>query len=266
MLNKLENEKTKYEQLVLELQKKERIVQQRMTEYNQLKETIDNNKKQYIQQAKTEAKSLLDEVNKKIEATIRNIKETKADKEVTKQARAELEVLKAKVKPEKTVVPAQDIKVVGGDIQVGDFVRLKDNGAVAEVLGLKKKEVELSIGELKSTVKLNRLEKISSSGMKKEKKAFAKRTGYDSNAKMMDFSSNLDLRGKRGEEILPIIQNFIDEGYMLGMKDLRIVHGKGDGILREISRNILRNMDQVTKMEDEHADRGGSGVTLVALR
>ncbi len=266
MLNKLENEKTKYEQLVLELQKKERIVKQRMTEYNQLKETIDNNKKQYIQQAKTEAKTLLDDVNKKIEATIREIKENKADKEITKKVRVELEELKVKVKPEKRVISAPEIKVLDGEIQIGDFVRLKDNGAVAEVLGLKNKEVEISIGELKSTVKSSRLEKISNSGMKKEKKTISRGTGYNTNAKMMDFSPNLDLRGKRGEEILPMIQTFIDEGYMLGLKDLRIVHGKGDGILKEITRNLLRNMSQVGKMEDEHADRGGSGVTLVTLK
>jgi DNA mismatch repair protein MutS2 len=53
---------------------------------------------------------------------------------------------------------------------------------------------------------------------------------------------------------------------MLGIKNLRIVHGKGDGILREVTRNLLRNMPQVAKMEDEHADRGGAGVTLVTMK
>jgi DNA mismatch repair protein MutS2 len=122
------------------------------------------------------------------------------------------------------------------------------------------------MGDLKSNVKMKRLERISSTEMKKEKKSFARRTGFDANAKMMDFSSNLDIRGKRGEEILPLVQNFIDDGYMLGMKDLRIVHGKGDGILKEITRNILKNMNQVSKVKDEHADRGGSGVSLVELK
>ena len=82
-----------------------------------------------------------------------------------------------------------------------------------------------------------------------------KRGSYQTTTKMMDFSSNLDLRGKRGEEVLPMIQNFIDEGFMLGIKNLRIVHGKGDGILREVTRNLLRSMSQVGKLEDEHADR-----------
>jgi len=74
------------------------------------------------------------------------------------------------------------------------------------------------------------------------------------------------LRGKRGEEVLSIIQTFIDEGFMFGVKDLRIVHGKGDGILRDITRNLLRTMPQVARLEDEHPDRGGAGVTLVTLK
>ncbi|MDO9553983.1 endonuclease MutS2 [Rhodonellum sp.] len=266
MLNKLENEKTKYEQLVIENEKKERLLQQRMKEYHQLKETIETNKKQYIQEAKAEAKALLDDVNKQIEATIRTIKENKADKEATKKARLELEELKVKIKPEKTVVLTPEIKVIGGEINVGDFVRLKDNGAVAEVLALKNKEVEISIGELKSNVKLSRLEKISHAEVKKEKKAYSKRIGYDTNEKMMAYSTNLDIRGKRVEEILPIIQTFIDEGYMLGMKELRIVHGKGNGVLKDITRNLLRNMNQVSRMDDEHADRGGAGVTVVQMK
>ena len=266
MLNKLENQVTKYEQLVNENQRKERLLDQRMKEYTQLKETIDQNKKKYIQEAKAEAKALLDEVNKKIETTIRTIKENKADKEVAKVARFEIEELKKKIKPEKILIQDPVIKVIGGEIQIGDFVRVKDNGAIAEVLAIRKKEAEVSIGELKSTLKLNRLEKISNTEMKKEKKTYTKRIGFDTNNKMLDFSPNLDIRGKRGEEILPVVQGFVDDGYMLGLKDLRIVHGKGDGILREISRNLLKGMSQVAKIEDEHADRGGAGVTLVTLK
>ncbi|MBW3467119.1 endonuclease MutS2 [Arthrospiribacter ruber] len=266
MLTKLENEKSKYEHLLTEALRKERLLEIRLKEYNELKETLEINKKKYIQEAKEEAKALLDDVNRKIESSIKAIKESKADKETTKKIRAEIEEVKAKVRPEKKVPLPPEVKVIGGEIQVGDFVRLKDNGAVAEVLALHKKEAEISIGDLKSKVKLNRLEKISNSEMKKEKKSHARRTGYDTTSKMMDFSPNLDIRGKRGEEILPMVQNFVDDGYMLGLKDLRIVHGKGDGILREITRNLLRGMKSVAKTEDEHADRGGAGVTLVTLR
>ncbi|WP_143960384.1 endonuclease MutS2 [Litoribacter populi] len=267
LLNKVEAEKNKYDRLLLETQKKDRLLTKRMEEYSQLKETLEKNKKEIVQQAKVEAKQLLDQTNRQIEATIREIRESKADKEVTKKARATLEQHKQVVKPEKQkAASSTEIKVVGGEIQAGDHVRLKDNGAVAEVISIKNKDVEISIGELKSNVKLSRLEKISNTEVKKEKKAISKRMSYDTSAAMREFNVNLDLRGKRGEEILPLVERFIDEGFMLGMKDLRIVHGKGDGILRDITRNLLRHMESVSSFEDEHADRGGAGVTLVTLK
>lgn len=267
LLNKLESEKNKYDQILLETQRKDRILTQRMKEYSDLKEVLENTKKQLIQEAKVEAKQILDQANKQIEATIRSIKESKADKEATKKARTELDELKIKVKPEKIKIKQPEIKVLEGEIQPGDHVRLKDNGAIAEVIAIKNKDVEISIGDLKSNVKMARLEKISNTTLKKEKKSLSKRTtGYDTSAAMRDFNVNLDLRGKRGEEVLAIVERFIDEGYMLGLKDLRIVHGKGDGILRDITRNLIRAMPSVAKYEDEHADRGGSGVTLVTLK
>ena len=266
LLTQLENEKNQYTSLLADAKAKERLLKTRLKEYNELKETLELTKKRYLQEAKLEAKALLDQTNKKIESTIRQIKEDKADKETTKRARQELEEFKQEVKPEKLAVKDPEIVVIGGKISEGDWVRLKDNGAVAQVLQVKNKEVEISIGELKSNVKLSRLEKISQTQVKKELKSVSKRSGYNTNDKLMDFSPNLDLRGKRGEEVLSMIQTFVDEGFMFGVKDLRIVHGKGDGILRDITRNLLRNMPQVGKMEDEHADRGGAGVTLVTLK
>jgi len=266
LLTQLENEKNQYSELLAEVNSKDRLLKTRLQEYKELKETLETTKKKYIQEAKEEAKSLLDQANKKIESTIRQIKEGKAEKESTKLVRQELEAFKEKVKPEKVKVKAPSIVVLPGEIKIGDWVRLKDNGAIGEVLQLKSKEVEISIGELKSNVKLSRLERISQGEVKKEKKAIGVRGNFNTNEKMMDFSMNLDLRGKRGEEILSLIQTFIDEGYMLGIKDLRIVHGKGNGILRDLTRNFLKDMSQVRHMEDEHADRGGAGVTVVRLK
>lgn len=266
LLTQLENEKNQYTSLLADAKAKERLLKTRLREYNELKETLELTKKRYIQEAKQEAKALLDQTNKKIESTIRQIKEDKADKEATKKIRKELETFKEEVRPEKMAIKDPEIVVVGGKISNGDWVRLKDNGAIAQVLQVRNKEVELSIGELKSNVKLSRLEKISQTQVKKELKSSSKRSGYNTNEKLMDFSPNLDLRGKRGEEVLSIIQTFIDEGFMFGVKDLRIVHGKGDGILRDITRNLLRTMPQVARLEDEHPDRGGAGVTLVTLK
>ena len=266
LLTQLENEKNQYALLLKDVKEKDRLLEGKLKEYVQLKESLELNKKKYLQEAKLEAKSLLDQTNRKIESVIREIKEGKAEKEVTKSVRKELDQFKEEIKPEKVVVKDPEIQVIAGQISAGDWVRLKDNGAIAEVVAIKNKDVELLIGDLKSNVKLSRLEKISKAEVKKESKYSERRGTYQSTEKMMDYSPNLDLRGKRGEEVLPLIQTFIDEGFMLGVKNLRIVHGKGDGILREVSRNLLRSMAQVGKLEDEHADRGGAGVTLVTLK
>lgn len=268
MLLKLEAEKNRYEQVLLENERKEKLLNRRLEEYNELKSNLETSKKAILNEAKIQAKALLDDTNKRIENTIREIKESKADKEQTKLIRKSLEEHKESVKPEKTKLsqPAPELKVLDGEVKVGDQVRLKDNGAIAEVIAIQQRTAEISIGDLKSKVKLSRLERISNTAMKKEKKSLTRSSGFNTHARMLEFSTNLDLRGKRGEEILPLLQNFIDDGYMLGQSELRVVHGKGDGILRDLCRNMLRHMPVVRRFEDEHVERGGSGVTLVFLK
>ena len=81
----------------------------------------------------------------------------------------------------------------------------------------------------------------------------------------MDFSPSLDLRGKRVEEVLPILDDFLYNAIMFNQNHLRIVHGKGGGVLREMVRNHLRQFKEIKSYSDEHADRGGPGVTLIEL-
>jgi DNA mismatch repair protein MutS2 len=136
---------------------------------------------------------------------------------------------------------------------------------------MKGKDVEIRIGDLKSNVKLSRLEKVSKKAFKEAtgEKGAGPRTGVggiDINEKMMNFSFNLDIRGKRGEEAIIELDDFLSNALMLGFNELRIVHGKGDGILRQLVRNHLKSYKQVGKMQDEHPDRGGAGVTIVQMR
>jgi DNA mismatch repair protein MutS2 len=86
------------------------------------------------------------------------------------------------------------------------------------------------------------------------------------NEKMTNFSFNVDLRGKRGDEALGEVDSLMNDAIMLGYPELRIVHGKGDGILRTLIRQHLRGYSQVAGTTDEHADRGGQGVTIVKMR
>ncbi len=162
-----------------------------------------------------------------------------------------------------------DYEPESGAIEVGSFVRIKGQSTLAEVLALKGKDAEVRIGELKSNIKLNRLEKVSNKTYREltgEKKLKSGTGGVDLNERQLNFSFNLDIRGMRGEEALGVLDQFVDNALMLGYDELRVVHGKGDGILRTLVRNHLRGYKQVATMQDEHADRGGAGVTVVKMR
>ncbi|ADB36333.1 endonuclease MutS2 [Spirosoma linguale] len=275
LLKELDIEKRVFSEKNIEIGINQRKLAQQLAEYTALKERLDNDQKKIVNDAKQKAKALVQEANQRIENTIREIKENKAERETTKQVRQELERFEQKeLKPEPVVLEtpkqAEDVfEKDNGVISAGSYVRIAGQNTIGEVLAIRGKDAEIRIGDLKSNVKLNRLEKVS-------KKTFAAATevrddrprsqGVDMNEKMQNFSFNLDIRGKRGEEALGEVDRFFDDALMLGYPELRIVHGKGDGILRTLVRNHLRGYKQVGKMEDEHADRGGAGVTIVKMK
>jgi DNA mismatch repair protein MutS2 len=221
-----------------------------------------------LNEAKAEAKELLKEVNQKIENTIKLIRENKGERETTKRLRSELESLDESLQMEEVKDIEPVYEALPGEIKAGDLVRVKNSGALGQVISIKDKDAEIMIGELKSTVKLNRLDKIS----RKEYRSLlgeeniVKSTGINLQEKMGNFSPNIDLRGKRAEEALKEIDSLIDSAIIFGAPELKILHGKGDGILRTMIREHLKTYKEVRSFTDEHADRGGAGVTLVKLR
>ncbi|GAB3982202.1 endonuclease MutS2 [Spirosoma terrae] len=275
LLKELDIEKRVFSEKNLEISINQRKLAQQLAEYTALKTRLDNEQKQLINNAKQKAKTLVQEANQRIENTIREIKESKADREATRQVRQELERFDEKeLTPEVLVVekpkqPEEEFEADGGAISVGSYVRISGQNAIGQVISLRGKDAEIRIGDLKSTVKLNRLEKVSRKVFKdatESKEERPRSQGLDMNEKMQNFSFNLDIRGKRGEEALGEVDRFVDDALMLGYPELRIVHGKGDGILRTLIRNHLRGYKQVARMDDEHADRGGSGVTIVKMK
>ncbi len=274
LIKELDIEKKVFSEKNIEMGINTRKLAQQLAEYTALKTNLDNNQKQLLNEAKQKAKALVQEANQRIENTIREIKEVKADKDMTREIRQELQKFEQKtLKPDVIAEPAkpkdkEEFEKDGGTIEVGSFVRIEGQTAVGQVLALRGKDAEISIGDLKSTVKLNRLEKVSKKVFKEAVGETEKprMKGVDLNEKMMNFSFNLDIRGKRGEEALGEVDQFFDDALMLGYPELRIVHGKGDGILRNLVRTHLRRYKQVAKMEDEHADRGGAGVTVVKMK
>ncbi len=271
MLSELENEKNKYEQLTENLAAKEKRISTTTQEYEELRAHLKNERKRILAEAKQEASQLLQNTNQKIENTIRTIKERSAEKESTRQARQELEEWKEQVKPKPAEIKPQQKKTKiakeDGPIQKGDAVRVKENGAIGEVLSLRNNQAEILIGSLKSNVKLNRLEKVAKQSLKKLQKSITSTStrSIDLNEKRAEFSSSLDLRGKRAEEVIPQLENWVDEAAMFGAGELRIIHGKGNGVLREIVRNYLKTHPSVSRFQEEHIERGGAGVTLAYL-
>ncbi|MFN4144897.1 MAG: endonuclease MutS2 [Runella sp.] len=271
LIKELEIEKKVFAEKNLELNIKERKLAQQLAETNALKIRLDTDQRKILNEAKQKAKQLLADTNQRIENTIREIKENRAEREPTKQIRQELEKFE---ETELKIEPIQEAEKEeyspeAGEIVVGSYVRIKGQPTVGEVLAIKGKDAEIRIGELKSNIKLNRLEKVSKKIYKEatsDKSPAPKLGGIDMNEKMMNFSFNLDIRGKRGEEAIIDLDDFINNALMLGYDQLRIVHGKGDGILRQLVRNHLKSFKQVGKMTDEHPDRGGAGVTIVEMK
>ena len=275
LLKELDIEKRVFSEKNLDISINQRKVAQQLAEYTALKTRLDNEQKQLLNDAKQKAKALVLEANQRIENTIREIKEHKAERESTKQVRQELERFEQKALIPEAVVtekpkPAEDeFAAASGAIGVDSYVRIQGQNAIGQVMSMRGKDAEVRIGDLKTTVKLNRLEKVS-------KKIFAaandtrddrpRTQGVDMNEKMQNFSFNLDIRGRRGEEALGEVDRFVDDALMLGYPELRIIHGKGDGILRTLVRNHLRSYKQVGAMHDEDVDRGGAGVTIVTMK
>ena len=275
LLKELDIEKRVFSEKNLDISIKQRKVSQQLAEYTALKTKLDNEQKQLLNTAKAKAKTLVQEANQRIENTIREIKESKADKDTTRQVRADLQQFDQKeLKPEVIIEPAKakepDEEFVNDNtpLGVGSYVRIEGQTAIGEILAIRGKDAEVRIGELKSNIKLSRLDKVSRKTYREAVgiRETPRTQGVDLNEKMMNFSFNLDIRGYRGEESLGELDRFMDSALMLGYPELRIVHGKGDGILRTLVRNHLRSYKQVASMADEHADRGGQGVTLVKMR
>lgn len=262
LLGQLESQQYELDKAEKRIKTKEQELDELTCQYGELKSHLENQEKKIINNAKREAKVLLEEANKEIEKVIREIKEAQADKEKVKQARERLEVAKKKNKitseeknPEKT----------SGDIEVGSYVRIQGQETVGKVTAIRGKDVELSIGELISFVKMNRLEKVARKEQKKMGSSIPSR-GLSYNEKMANFTQKLDIRGYRAEEVIPKIEQWFDEALLLGQREVFVLHGKGNGILRQIVRNHLGSYSQVAQMKDEHVDRGGAGITVVTLR
>ncbi|PVH27120.1 endonuclease MutS2 [Sphingobacterium corticibacter] len=266
LLVNLERDKKEIVDTKAAILKREKELLVKQQEYEELRDYVDTNRKELIKQAKEEARQILKDANKLVENTIAEIKSAQADKEKTKEIRSTLHQAIDKHSPVKAPVKkvvAKSDAPADQDLQVGDWVRLLDSGNEAQVIEIaKNKNLILALGELRTVVKPAKVEKLQG----KEKKKVVKRIGSVSTGDASDFSPELDIRGMRTDDAMNQLELVLDRAVMIGYPSLKIVHGKGDGILRKFVREYLRKYSHISHFEDEHADRGGDGITYAYIK
>ncbi|MFC6999230.1 endonuclease MutS2 [Rufibacter roseus] len=272
LLEQLEQEKTDFERRNATVAKQERKLQKAVEEYTALKQHLEDSKQDIIRTAKGQAKLLLKDANQQIESTIEQIKRSQADKEQTKAARQQLDEFKEKLTPEPKPVIRRNGTVPTGPLQVGEKVTVEGQDSVGELLAIKGKTAEVSFGGLKTIVKLEKLERPDPN-MVREKAKKDKETanaapsrGLDVTQRMADFVHSLDVRGKYAEDALTTVMNFMDDAIMLGIPEVKIIHGRGSGVLKQMIRDYVRTLREVASVSDEHIERGGDGASVIVLK
>jgi DNA mismatch repair protein MutS2 len=246
---------------VKNLEKQDRDLKTLLAKYEKLTTELESRKKEIIEKAKTEANVLLRETNKEIEKTIRHIRENQAERKETSRVRKNLVELSKKV-----TQPVEKAKIKEGDLTVGDRVRIIGQDGSGVVVNIQGKNAIVQLGALKSTVALIKLEKFTGQSVKTDLEKKLHSVGIKLHEKQSQFSSTLDVRGKRVDEVIPLLDQFLDTAILLSQGELRILHGKGEGVLRKVIREHLKKYKQVASFADEHIERGGDGITVVVLK
>lgn len=260
LLVDLEREKKEIFDTKRKLDQQQRHVNLLLKENEELKSFLDDNRKNLLKEAKQEAKDIILNANKLVENTIAEIKSSNADKELTKSLRDNLtvELKKNTVKVEAPKAKAE----IDEEIKAGDWVKLIDGDTTGQVIELIKDNVVIAMGEIRTVVKRKRVEKVAKSTVPKE----IRKSNNTHTSDIANFSPEIDVRGMRTEDALFAIEKLFDRALMMGFGTLKVLHGKGDGILRKMIRQYLKKYDQVDRMEDEHPDRGGQGITYVYFK
>ncbi len=281
-LQEVEYEKEVLDKKQKELEFTDDALRELVEKYELLNSRLQANKQQIIYDAKAEAKEILKDANRVIEKSVRDIKESRADSSKLKDIRKIVETKKQEVnksleKKPKTnlsdVVSTKEkkiktnIKILDDKPVVGDDVRVIGQETVGQLEQIKGKNALVSFNSLRVSVKYDKLEKVKV----KKLKSTSSPNQYSGimkeiHKRSVNFKHNIDVRGMRAEEALVFIKNWIDEAILISAKDLEVLHGTGNGILRQIIRDYLSTLSEVQSFADAHIDFGGSGKTIIKMR
>ncbi len=299
-LREINRDKRYWEQKRDNIRRKNKRVEELSETFEQELSDLKKKHKTIVKEAKDEAAALLKEANKTIERTIREIKEAAAEKEKTKQIRKTFEEVKEQLitSKEQQIIDRKMLKLLergqqqrastketakerkkperrkekkqeqDQNIQVGDVVKLLENGSFGEVLEISNQKVVVALGQFQTTQRLSKVQKVSNRQRKKETKGTHQiNAGLtdEMREKKLNFKESIDIRGQRVDEAMTTVTHFIDNAIMCGARHLKILHGTGTGALRQQVRQYLDTVDFVISAKDEHVQFGGAGITVVEL-
>ena len=259
--------------------------------YQRLNRSLEEKKYDILSAARKEAQQILADANRTVEQTIAAIKEAKAEREPTIEARKQLKTeaerlalsqerhndemsrLKQQQAAEEPVASpskAVDSHDDNAPIVVGGIVRIDGQDTFAQVVEIKGKKAVVESNSMRMTIPLDRLSGTKKKGIPVDKLSRQNsrfQSIYDDiNEKRKTFNPTIDLRGQRGDEAMENLQRFLDDAQLLSEKELRILHGKGYGILKQMIREYLQGNRDVQSFRSEKLELGGDGITVVKLK
>ncbi|HEY8402786.1 MAG TPA: Smr/MutS family protein [Cytophagaceae bacterium] len=152
------------------------------------------------------------------------------------------------------------------NIKPGDFVKLNGQEAIAEVLAIKGNDLEIAMGQMKMTVKKNKVTLAEPPEEEEYEEESIGFSGVDTKEKLLHFKFELDVRGKMKDEVITELSNWVDDAILLGVKEASIFHGRGTGVLKDTVRSFLRKYKEVESVADAPKDRGGDNMTIVKFK
>ncbi len=266
--------------------------------YGRELDELKSERNKLLKSAKEESQRILNEANKNIEQTIREIRESQAEKEKTKLARQKLddfrmnidagdaESLKIDTKIQRLrererqraerklkrgeMLPENNASMpsfIEKPHEIGDKVRIRGQHAIGEIIQLQGGKAVIGIGQILTTINADNLERIPQNEYRKitrdKQTTLSHSAHYDTSKRRLNFSQQIDLRGERTADALGKVQEYIDEAIMLGIPEVKILHGKGTGALKEEIRRYLSTVSAVSSATDEDEKFGGAGITVV---
>ena len=278
----------------------DRKVEQLEQTYTDRLQSIRDERKVILDKARKEAEALIAEANRTIENTIRTIRESQADKELTRLARKEFEGFadavvddaaekhddhikremerlarrrerreERRMERERGVESAPKVEEVKPvKIEVGSKVKIEGQDVPGVVQMIKGKKAQVAFGQMMIMVEMERLKAVSSAEYREATRPTTARTvvSVDINQRKLNFHDHIDVRGMRASEALTAVEDLVDDALMVGVSGVTILHGKGTGALKEEIRRYLRTVRDVATVADDHADRGGAGITVVTFK